>query len=111
MDPFKPYQPKPKARPLPLLDDQGAEALALQAVAWIAADEALLAGFMAASGASPETLRQRLGERDFLAGALDYLTADETALLHFAEAHELPPEAPLHALARLSRPRGAAGGT
>ena len=78
-----------------------AEALAAEALAWIAAQDALLAGFLDASGSDPATVRARIGEPEFLASVLDFLLADEPALLAFCENRGVAPATPLRARAAL----------
>jgi hypothetical protein len=85
------------------MTDDLAEALALQAVAFLVADDDLVAGFLAASGATRDDLRSRLGDRGFLVGALDHLLSDDGAVLRFAEQVDLAPETPILAREWLSR--------
>ncbi len=101
MDPFKPCTPKPRPVAPPRLTDGGAEALALRAVAFIAADDELLPQFLAASGCDLEALKRRLAEPNFLAGVLDFILADESRVLAFSGQVDLPPETALLARARL----------
>ena len=102
MDPFKPYQPKLRTKAPPLLTDETAEAVALQAVTFIVADEELLDNFMTLSGCGPDEIRQRICERNFLVGTLEYLIRDEQSLLRFTNEFNLMPEVPMKALAILS---------
>ncbi len=97
MDPFKPYQPKSAAKAPPRMTDDVAEAMALQAIAYLMADEALMTGFLAASGCAPEELKGRLKDRGFLVGALDYLLSDDSVVIAFARHIDVAPETPLHA--------------
>ena len=76
-----------------------AEALAAEALAWIAAQEALLAGFMEWSGSDPATLGARIGDPELLAAVLDFLLADEPALIAFCENRGVAPAVPLRARA------------
>lgn len=92
MDPFKP-RPQPKA-----LD---AEAIALKAVAFIAADEDLLPRFVALTGCGGDDLAARLAEPAFLGGVLDFILGHEATVLAFAASADLPPEILLRARARL----------
>ena len=108
MDPFKPYQPRFVAKAPPRMTDDVAEAMALQAVAYLMADEELMTGFLAASGCAPEDLRGRLKDRGFLVGALDYLLSDDSVVIAFARHIDVAPEAPLHAREKLA-PTGSDG--
>ena len=76
---------------------QAAETVALSALGWIAADEARAGAFLGAAGASPSDLRARASEPEFLGFVLDFLLADEEALLAFCAEANLAPEAPFRA--------------
>ena len=69
-----------------------AETLAVRALAWMAGDRALIGCFLATSGAGPDGLRARSADPEFLGFVLDFLLADETALLAFAGAEGVRPE-------------------
>ncbi len=74
-----------------------AEILALRALAWIAAEPERLEGFLALTGAEPESLRQAARDPEALGGALDWLLADESALMAFCAESRLSPETPMAA--------------
>lgn len=78
-----------------------AERLALDALAWMAAQPEVLGAFLAASGTGPEALRRAAAEPEFLGFVLDHLLADETALTAFAAERGIPPELPMRARAAL----------
>lgn len=78
-----------------------AEALAVRALAWMAADPDLTGRFLAAAGAGPADLRARAADPEFLGFVLDFVLADEQALLAFARIEGLDPELPLRARAAL----------
>jgi len=63
---------------------KSAEALAIQAFSFIAADSDRLGRFLAASGLGPAGIRAAAGEPMFLAGVLDHVAGDEPLLLSFA---------------------------
>jgi hypothetical protein len=69
MDPFKPYEPKPKAAALTFTASD-AEVIALRVVAWIAADDDIQDRFTALTGCEIDDLRSRLEQPAFL-GALN----------------------------------------
>jgi len=71
-----------------------AEAVALAALGWLAADEDRLHRFLAETGTAPAAVAAQAADADFLAGVLDHLLADETRLLGFVAAEGLPPELP-----------------
>jgi hypothetical protein len=75
-----------------VLRQESAEALALQALGWLASDDGRLGGFLAASGLSPAALTRRAEDGQVLAGVLDHLLADEALLLACAADLELRPE-------------------
>lgn len=70
---------------------QAAEALAIQALSFIAADPDRLGGFLAATGMGPGDIRAAAREPLFLAGVLDHVAADETLLLAFAKETKTDP--------------------
>ena len=102
MDPFKPYQPRARGPTPALLTAEAAEAVALQAVAFIVADDDLLSQFLAVTGSDADGLRVRVTERTFLIGVLDFLLADESAVLTFCKQNRIAPETPMQAKERLS---------
>ena len=73
--------------------EEGAEILALQALGWLAGDEARLDRFLALSGLDGATLRAEAGNRDTLRAVMDFLLADEELLLDFCEVAQIPPKA------------------
>ena len=75
--------------------------LALRALAYMAGDEHALTGFVAQSGMDRDSLLQSAADPETLAGALDYMLADETLLLAFCEAEDIRPEYPARARAAL----------
>jgi len=91
--------PKP-----PTLGRDAAEALALQAVAMIAADEDLLPRFVALTGCGQDELRARLAEPEFLGAVLDFVLENNETALRLAELAGLPPES--LAMARAKLPGG-----
>lgn len=80
---------------------EAAETLALSALAHIVGDARLRDRFMALSGADASTLKSRVSDPGFLAGVLDFLMTDETALVTFCESSQIAPEMPGHARALL----------
>ena len=86
----------------PLQGHEPAERLALDVLLWIAGDEDRLLPFMAASGLSPDTLRESAREPAFLVGVLDHVMGDENVLLACAAALGVKPERIAAAWHRLS---------
>ncbi len=63
---------------------EAAEALAIQALNFLATDPARLSRFLALSGLDPASIRTAAGESGFLAGVLAHLGEDEALLTQFA---------------------------
>ena len=78
-----------------------AEALAVQALVWMAGDADLVGRFLVATGAGPADVRARAAEPEFLGFVLDFLLSDEAALVAFALAENIRPELPMRARAAL----------
>jgi hypothetical protein len=72
--------------------EEGAEILALQALGWLAADEARLERFLALSGLDGATLRQTADSRDTARAVMDFLLSDEELLLDFCEIAQIRPQ-------------------
>ncbi|NFV79525.1 DUF3572 domain-containing protein [Magnetospirillum aberrantis] len=101
MDPFKPYQPKSRPIAPAKLTAEDAQAVALKALTFVAGDESLLSRFVALSGCGFDDIKARLADIGFLAGVLDFMLADEQAVLAFAEAEGMSPETPMQARLKL----------
>jgi hypothetical protein len=80
---------------------EGAETVALQALGWLVAQEDLLEAFLGASGSSPEDLRQRAGEPEFLGAVLDFLLTDDAWVMRFCTETGLAFDLPVRARAAL----------
>lgn len=78
-----------------------AEALALEVVAWIVAQDDLLPVFLGATGASESDLRQRVGDAEFLASVLDFLLMDDAWVVGFCDAAGHGYDRPMRARAEL----------
>lgn len=74
------------------MDKEKAETIALQVLSYIANDEGLLARLLANSGLSPEELKTRVREPEFLGGVLDAILADDKDLLQFCTLASLSPQ-------------------
>lgn len=75
----------------PKLDRDGASAIALQAVSFLATDEDRLSRFLTLSGTGPDALRSALHDDSFQAAVLDYLMQDESLLLVFCAEQGIDP--------------------
>ncbi len=82
-----------------------AETLALQALAWLIADEDLLGVFLGASGAGEDDLRARAQDGEFLGSVLDFLMLDDAWVMRFCDAQAIPYDRVM--LARAALPGGA----
>lgn len=74
------------------MDKEHAETIALQALAFIAKDDELLAQFLSLSGFAPQELKSRFRDPDFLGGVLDMILGDDTVLLAFCNTVSLSPD-------------------
>ncbi|HRE60762.1 MAG TPA: DUF3572 family protein [Micropepsaceae bacterium] len=81
---------------------KSAEALAIEAIAFILADDDLIPRFLSATGVDPADLRERLGDSEVLAAAFNFLMSEEATARRFAEEHRLSPEQMQLVLARLT---------
>jgi Protein of unknown function (DUF3572) len=82
---------------------EAAETLAIQALAFIAAEPERLEGFLGATGLTVDRLRESASTPDFLGGVLEHMLADESLLLAFADSAAIDP-------AEIARARRALGG-
>jgi hypothetical protein len=64
---------------------EAAEALAVQALSYIAQDGERLGRFLSLTGLGPAEIRAAAREPGFLAGVLEYLAGDERLLTDFAK--------------------------
>ena len=80
-----------------------AEALAVAALGFLAAEPEHIGRFLASTGIGPGEVRQASREPGFLAGVLDHLASDEPLLLMFARQQQIDP-------AEIERARAALGG-
>ncbi|MEP9388173.1 DUF3572 domain-containing protein [Mesorhizobium sp. KR9-304] len=71
---------------------ESAEALAIQALGFVAADPELLPRFLAISGIDAGAIRQAAREPGFLAGVLQFIVAHEPTLMRFSEDSGIPPQ-------------------
>ena len=83
---------------------ESAETLAIQALAWLVANEDLLPVFMGSTGLSADDLRSRATEPEFLGSVLDFLLMDDAWIVAFCDATGLRYDAPM--LARAALPGG-----
>jgi hypothetical protein len=70
---------------------EAAEALAIQALSFMAEEPERLGAFLAASGIEPGAIRDAARAPGFLTGVLDHMLADESLLVAFADSAGLDP--------------------
>lgn len=68
-----------------------AEALAIQALTFIAGDGERLGRFLAVTGIGPDEIRDAAREPGFLGGVLDYIVSDERLIADFVSEADLDP--------------------
>ena len=68
---------------------ENAEVIALQALAWLVAQDKLCPIFMGATGASGADLQERITDTDFLGSVLDFLLQDDSWLISFCDDNAL----------------------
>ena len=83
------------------MQQEEAEILALKALTYLAGVDEMMDRFAALSGMGPGDIMERAQDPDMLAGILDFFLFDEALLTEFCEAHEVDPEHPAQARARL----------
>lgn len=94
----------PKSQPpkQKLLNEEGAQLLAIEALSFLATDPERLERFIALSGLSPENLRAAAADPGFFLAILDYIASDESLLVTFAANAGHDPQTILKARDRLS---------
>lgn len=83
------------------MSQESAETIALQALAWLAANEDLLPVFLGSTGSVGDNLRERAKDADFLASILDFLLMDDAWVVGFCDIAGLSYEKPMQARAAL----------
>jgi hypothetical protein len=78
-----------------------AETLALQALAWLAAQDGLLARFLDQSGAAPGELAASAADPRLLAAVLDFLLTEDAMVTGFCDACGFAYTDPIQARAAL----------
>jgi hypothetical protein len=79
------------------MNSAAAEVLAIKALGWLAANEELLGVFMGASGVTPDELRTKADDPEFLGAVLDFITMDDAWVVEFCNDNGLAYEEPLRA--------------
>lgn len=76
---------------------EAAEAIAIAALSYLAADAEQLGRFLALTGIGPEHIREAARDPGFLSGVLDHLSSDEALLIAFARHEGIDPAEIEHA--------------
>jgi len=84
------------------MDEARAQAMAIEALAFLGGAPERLTHLLEVSGLSPETLRAAARSPGFFAGLMDYLVSDEELLVAFAGEIGADPESVMAARHRLS---------
>jgi hypothetical protein len=84
------------------IDKEGAERIAVAALAYLAGDHGRLMPFLDVTGLSPARIRDAAGEPGFLAAVLDYLVGDDALIVGLAGELGVKPEAVVEARRTLS---------
>lgn len=75
----------------------GAQTLALKALAWLVGNDELLPVFLGATGASVDDLKTQAASTSFQMSVLEFLTMDDAWVTAFCDAVAQPYEAPMEA--------------
>jgi len=87
------------------MQQDAAEAIALRGLAFLAAEQARLARFLAVTGMDPAELRARADTLELSCAVLEHLAGDESLLLVFAATCGIAPEKVAPAIAVLQAQR------
>lgn len=79
------------------------ESLCADILGWVAADETLMARFLALSGLTVDTLRQAAQEPGFYSGILGFLMGHEPTLIAYCDARDIAPERVVEVWQRLEQ--------
>jgi hypothetical protein len=76
---------------------ESAETLAIQALAWLLAQDDLVGAFLNANGADHRQMAVLAADPAFLGGVLDFLMEDDARVMAFCDTISLPYTAPMQA--------------
>jgi Protein of unknown function (DUF3572) len=88
-----------------MMDRDGAQAISLRALAFLAQEPDRLQRFINLTGVEPQAIARMAGETQFQVAVLEHLLGDERLLVEFCEAERLEPILPAAAL-QLLEPEG-----
>ena len=87
------------------MQQEQAQIIALQALAWLVGNDDLCPTFLGATGGSVDDLRTRAADPAFQGAVLDFITMDDAWVIAFCDASSIPYERPMQA--RHALPGGA----
>lgn len=79
------------------MNEEAAQVLALQALAWLVGNDDLVGVFLGATGAAADDLRAQTGDRAFQISVLEFLTMDDAWVMSFCDTSDHAYDAPLMA--------------
>lgn len=79
------------------MQQEQAEVIALQGLAWLASNDELCPVFLGATGGSVDDLRDRATDPAFQAAVLEFITMDDTWIIAFCDSMGLGYDLPLRA--------------
>jgi hypothetical protein len=80
------------------MDADGAQAISLKALAFLAEDPGRLQRFINLTGVKPQAIAGMAGDTQFQVAVLEHLLGDERLLVEFCAAEKLEPSFPSAAL-------------
>lgn len=79
------------------MQQEQAEIIALQALAWLAGNDDLCPMFLGATGGSADEMRNRATDPAFQASVLEFITMDDAWVIAFCDTIDLAYDKPLRA--------------
>ena len=74
------------------LPQTAAEAIAIDALSFLASDPEVMQRFIASTGIDPDAIREDAAKPGFLAGVMHHIVENESLLIEFAASAGLKPE-------------------
>ena len=79
------------------MQNEHAQTIAYQALAWLVADDELCPIFLGSTGGSADDLREKATDPAFLAAVLEFITMDDKWVIAFCDSVGLAYDQPLRA--------------
>ena len=79
------------------MDQEQAQVIALQALAWLVGNDELCPVFLGATGGSADDLRAKATDPAFLSSVLEFITMDDAWVVAFCDMVDLAYDKPLRA--------------